>query len=313
MIPKSMFALRNRAALGGLIAFFLVSGLAAAQSAPSRATKAPPRPAAAKSSRNTPVPIVSVEEGLQQIKKTPKDAGAYLALGGAYRRAGRYQEAADTYKKLIAIEPNNVTAHVSLGAIYMDMKRPDDAEREFQKAVKMSPGDAGAHYNLGSYFLSKGRRDDALSEFRRTTELQPPLADAWVSLALIQGELGKPDDAIQDYKKALDIDSTNVRALTNYANAIYAQGKIPEATAMYRRALRYDPQNQEANYNMGVAFADAQIFKQALWYWNKVVEIDSTTTVAESAKSSVQILQDFLNSQSAKIQQAPTGVNIEQH
>jgi hypothetical protein len=82
---------------------------------------------------------------------------------------------------------------------------------------------------------------------------------------------------------------------------------------MYRKALQIDPSNQEANYNMGVAFADAQIFKQALWYWKKVVEIDSTSTVAESAKSSVQILEDFLSSQSGKIQQSPTGVTIEKH
>ena len=82
---------------------------------------------------------------------------------------------------------------------------------------------------------------------------------------------------------------------------------------MYRRALQIEPSNQEANYNMGVAFADAQIFKQALWYWKKVVEIDSTSAVAESAKSSVQILEDFLSSQSGKIQQPPSGVTIEKH
>jgi len=128
------------------------------------------------------------------------------------------------------------------------------------------------------------------------------------------GELGKTDDAVQGYKKALAIDSTNVRALTNLGNALYTQSKIPEATDLYRKALRYDPQNQEANYNMGVAFADAQIFKQALSYWKRVVAIDSTTAVAESAKSSIQILQDFLSSQQGKVvQQTPTGSTPEKH
>ena len=34
---------------------------------------------------------------------------------------------------------------------------------------------------------------------------------------------------------------------------------------------------------MGVAFADAQIYREAIRYWNMVVAIDSTATVAQSA------------------------------
>ena len=74
-------------------------------------------------------------------------------------------------------------------------------------------------------------------------------------------------------------------------------GKIPEATEMYKKALKLDANNQEALYNMGVAFADAQIYHEAINYWKKVVTIDSTTTVAESARGSIQVLQDFLDQQ----------------
>ncbi len=64
---------------------------------------------------------------------------------------------------------------------------------------------------------------------------------------------------------------------------------------------------------MGIAFADAQIFKQALSYWRTVVAIDSTTQVAETAKSSIQILEEFLSAQQGKQTQRPTGVTTEQH
>src|SRR4051812_44755312 len=89
--------LRNAAALGGFIAIFLMAALARENPPPARTAKATSRTTAAQSGRSTAAaPVVSVEEGLQQIKKTPKDPGAYLAPGGAYRRAGRYTEAADT-------------------------------------------------------------------------------------------------------------------------------------------------------------------------------------------------------------------------
>src|SRR5690242_12264486 len=116
-MTASSRALRYRAALCGLVAFFLIPSIAAAQSKTARAAKSPSKAAAASVA---PVPVVSIEEGLQQIKKTPKDAGAYLALGAAYRRAGQYQDAVNTYKKLVVLDPNGSSAHVSLGAAYMD-------------------------------------------------------------------------------------------------------------------------------------------------------------------------------------------------
>jgi len=148
MIPHHS-AHRTQAVLCGVIAFFLMAGAARAQSAPAKPTKTPAK-TAKKAASKTPTssaaaPVVSVEEGLQLVKKSPKDSGAYLALGGAYRRAGRYQDAVDTYKKLVALDPNNSTGHVSLGAVYMDLKRPDEAEVEFRKAIKLNPAEPEFH------------------------------------------------------------------------------------------------------------------------------------------------------------------------
>jgi len=76
-------------------------------------------------------------------------------------------------------------------------------------------------------------------------------------------------------------------------------GKISDATSLYRKALKIDPRNQEAIYNMGVAFADAQIYREAINYWQRVVAIDSSAVIAQSARSSIQVLQDFLDQQKA--------------
>ena len=110
-------------------------------------------------------------------------------------------------------------------------------------------------------------------------------------------ELGKSGEAKGAYEKALAQDSTNVSAINNLGNAEYALGQINRATELYQKALRIDPKNQEALYNLGVSFADAQIYKQALDYWRRLVAIDSTTTVAQSAKNSIQVLTDFLSQQ----------------
>src|SRR5439155_19484771 len=134
---------RARVAWCGLIAAFLLTATAWAQAGPKQSAnpgaKVGPVGAA-------PPAAVSVEEALQLTKKSPKDPNAYLALGGAYRRAGRYEEAVEAFKKMVALDPKSSTAHASLGAAYMDLKRPVEAEREFQKALRLNPGDPSAHF-----------------------------------------------------------------------------------------------------------------------------------------------------------------------
>jgi len=92
---------RNRTALCAVIAISLLSGTVRAQSESKKSANPATRPRSAPGSKvTTPSATISVEEALQLTKKSPKDPSAYLALGGAYRRAGRYQDAANAFKHL---------------------------------------------------------------------------------------------------------------------------------------------------------------------------------------------------------------------
>jgi tetratricopeptide (TPR) repeat protein len=241
--------------------------------------------------------VPSVEEATALVREHAGDPNAYIVLGAAYRRAKQYDDAVTAFRKAASLAPKSSTPHVSLGAVYMDMGRLKDAEQELKKAIALNPKDGTAQFNLGNYYNSIGRQDDALGSFRRATEVTPQMADAWVNYGIMLNQIGKSGEAKQAYEKALAQDSTNVRAINNMGNAEYALGRVSDATALYEKALKLDPKNQEALYNLGVAFADAQIYKQALEYWRRLVAIDSTTQVAQSAKNSIQVLSDFLSQQ----------------
>ncbi|TMQ61617.1 MAG: tetratricopeptide repeat protein, partial [Candidatus Eisenbacteria bacterium] len=102
---------RTRVAWCGLIAVTLLTAAGWARAD----TKKSANPAvAAGSAAATPLRSVSIEEALQLTKKSPKDPNAYLALGGAYRRAGRFDDAVEAFKKMVLLEPKSSTAHVSL-------------------------------------------------------------------------------------------------------------------------------------------------------------------------------------------------------
>ena len=78
------------------------------------------------------------------------------------------------------------------------------------------------------------------------------------------------------------------------ASSKYAQGKYDEAMSMLRGLIANSPGAHCAYFTMGVAFADAGIFRDAIRMWKKVVELAPDSPEAVSAKESIDVLEKFL-------------------
>jgi Flp pilus assembly protein TadD len=77
---------------------------------------------------------------LEQWKKHGIDARAEalvaVALGTALFQGGSLAEAAEEYRKAIALDPGNADAHHDLVVVYLALGRPADAERELKTLHK---------------------------------------------------------------------------------------------------------------------------------------------------------------------------------
>jgi len=78
------------------------------------------------------------------------------------------------------------------------------------------------------------------------------------------------------------------------ASSLYAQGKYNDAMAMLRDIIEKKPGSYCAYFTLGVAFADAGIYKDAIRMWQKVVDLAPTSAEAVSAKESIEVLQKFV-------------------
>jgi tetratricopeptide (TPR) repeat protein len=66
----------------------------------------------------------------------PVPAGLSMALGSAYFRLGRHEDAEREYKAAIAADPSFGEAHSNLAVLYMVTERYDQAEAEVKAAEK---------------------------------------------------------------------------------------------------------------------------------------------------------------------------------
>jgi cytochrome c-type biogenesis protein CcmH/NrfG len=65
----------------------------------------------------------------------------------------------------------------------------------------------------------------------------------------------------------------------------------------YRRALALDPNSAQAHYNLGLAFAETKVFKEALVEWEKVVALDPNGELGKAAAENVRLLRQYVDAQ----------------
>jgi cytochrome c-type biogenesis protein CcmH/NrfG len=70
-------------------------------------------------------------------------------------------------------------------------------------------------------------------------------------------------------------------------------------------ALELDPESVEAHYNMGVAFADAQMYQEAVSEWTQVAKIAPDTEAARAAIANINVVLEMVRLQ--RIEQAREG------
>lgn len=97
--------------------------------------------------------------------------------GRRHLREGRAEEATGPLEEARAREPQSRSIREALGIAYFRTRRWQDAEAEFRALAELSPDDEFAHYALGRALTNQGRAKDALPHLKLARSLRPRARD----------------------------------------------------------------------------------------------------------------------------------------
>jgi tetratricopeptide (TPR) repeat protein len=97
---------------------------------------------------------------------------------GEHLGAGRWMEAQDLYRKVLAVEPNNAAALHGMGMVSVQIGRLDMAIQWLDRAVAANPSAAEYHRELGEALRRSGLRAPAVGALERALQLNPSDAAA---------------------------------------------------------------------------------------------------------------------------------------
>lgn len=179
-----------------------------------------------------------LRQAIQDVRRDPADADAYVRRGAAYRELNRPAQAAEDYSKAIQLGktdgqiyltrskcrhmagrsqaalqdarialdlmPTNPLCYHRLADIYCDLRDYDAASNAYSQGLAIDPTDAALHGCFGNMYRQQGDLEAAEREYDAAIELDPTDPYPYQCRAKLSATRGDHEKAIADFTVVID-------------------------------------------------------------------------------------------------------------
>ncbi|MBC6991395.1 MULTISPECIES: tetratricopeptide repeat protein [Hymenobacter] len=185
---------------------------------------------------------VGYVDAAHKANKLKDDAALMVARGDIYQKSETGGgEAASSYDRAIAADPNYVAAYVHKGQLNQRSRNYNEARANFEKAISLDANYAPAYNGLAETYFYAGKYDDALAQFQKYTSVaeKSPTTDAKYASFLFLTK--KYPEALAEIDKVLARDPNNVTMNRLRMYSLYETGKNDEAAAAMQKYMQVTP------------------------------------------------------------------------
>ena len=226
---------------------------------------------------------LSINNYDKSLEFIPDDIQALNNAGAALSELEKYVNAIPYFKKILEIESENTDALSNMGYCLQNIFYVDDAIKAYQKAIELKPDYSTAVNNLGSLYLQERQYNLALEQFENAIIINPNDPLPWTNKAVVLNVLNKDKEAILACNTALKIEPKYAEALIQKSIALFHLKQYDEVLSVGNIYLKLKPLNTKQNpkklvqsrilFQMGVALASSNKFKEALQHFNEYLVI----------------------------------------
>ncbi|HET9834941.1 MAG TPA: tetratricopeptide repeat protein [Rhodanobacteraceae bacterium] len=168
----------------------------------------------------------------------------WLAQGQALLALKRMAEAAESFRKTLAVAPGDASAHLGLAAAQIETGESVAAENALAELIKAGLDGAEVHYMLARALLAQNRHAEAESELRTAIAARPDFNAAQTNLAeLVWMRTGDSESATANLDEALRVQPGNTELRAFKAKLLEWAERPRDALAELEDALARDSGN----------------------------------------------------------------------
>ena len=160
--------------------------------------------------------------------------------------AGRFAEAAEIFRGVLELAPDNLALRLRLGTTLFLAGDPRGAAEQFEIALRVSPDLPRAHFGLGVILDAGGRHREAIEKFTAALDLDPAYLEARLALAEALRVTGQVEESLPHYERLVETaPGYAAEAWISGADILVRLDRYEEADAWLRRAREAYPDRAE--------------------------------------------------------------------
>ena len=192
----------------------------------------------------------------EALRRRPNDFWLNWEMGKVYWQDGKFMEAAQSFRIVIALRPDNPFAFSYLGAALIMAGEFDEAIAQLRQGIKLDSKHTNLHRNLVIALIKAGRTNEALAASQRLLEADPTNVQAVFNVGISLAVAKQHQAAIPLFQKAIEMDPSSSQIHYNHGVALAMTGRNEEAVTAFRDAVKLDPTNVASHYGLGAVLLE---------------------------------------------------------
>ncbi|MBI2444357.1 MAG: tetratricopeptide repeat protein [Candidatus Magasanikbacteria bacterium] len=170
---------------------------------------------------------------------------ALIARAESALAAARYEEAEGLFIAAIKINNRAAAAYRGLADSYAARQMLEEARETYRFVLRLEPDDDSVLTRLAEIAESQGDLEEAVSYYEQAVVLNDNLAPRFYHLAELLLKLNQPAAAREAIRSAVTLEDKNPRYLDMRLETAILCGDQADAEAMYRELRLVNPENQK--------------------------------------------------------------------
>lgn len=196
----------------------------------------------------------------EAVKKSPKEAGCYNALGNYYVQMKDYPKSVEYFQKALELKPESDSMLMNIGNSYSAQGQHAEARKYFEKALTFNPDIADVYYNKS---VEYNQKDDPMSiEMKmhyldHCLELNPIFYRARLNKAATYKQMGENEKAINEYTEVITegVNHDFVMALVERGYNYRQMNQVTMALLSFQQAFFLDPHEIQNLCNLAICYS----------------------------------------------------------
>src|SRR3984957_8322035 len=175
---------------------------------------------------------------------------ASLAKAVSLHMEGKLDEALAEINRVLENSEGTLEVFSAKAQIQFELEMYEEAAQSYAKLLSMHPKHANANLNLAVCLERLGRWQEAADFFEKAAEAQPDRLDARLGLGIALLHLEKSDAAAENFDKVLEQQPDHTTAIFGKAVTLQLPWHFDEAGRIYQSILDAKPDFEECLINL---------------------------------------------------------------